>query len=248
MAVDDDREFAQLFAAFTNGDVTAQERGRLTELAGRDVGRRGSLAEVEAVHEVLDVENRMREQVMLPVDPGEEADESYQRLSRTAARAEEKLRANLMHPVSDLSGSVRGNGRRRPWLYFAAAAALLCSAVYGLWPSGGTPGLDTTRPDSSTLGGRSIYVTPQLSGDSPQILWTQVDGATFYDAEILDAAGQIVLSRAAEFRRANDWRLSEEVMADLRGREGQLQLRVIARDRDGEVVGETETPARLVVR
>jgi hypothetical protein len=248
MAVDDNKEFAQLFAAFTNGDVTVQERTRLTELAGRDVGRRGSLAEMEAVHEVIDVENQMRGQVMRPVDPGEEADESYRRLSRSAARAEEKLRANLMYPVADLSTLARGNGPRRPWFYFAAAAALLCASLYGLWPSGGAPGLDANKPGSSTLRGRSIYVTPQLSGDSPQILWTQVDGATFYDAVILDAAGQAVLPRAAELRRYNDWRLSEEILVDLRSREGQLYLLVIARDRTEQELARTEDPARLVLR
>ena len=131
----DNTEFEQLFAAFTNGVLTKDERQRLYELAGRDVGRRGALAEVEAVHELLGVEKKMRTLVMQPVDPAEEADESYQRLAKTAARAEQKLRDNMLRPMTiDVQypalPPAGATGSRRV-IYFAAAAVL--AIVLGLF-------------------------------------------------------------------------------------------------------------------
>ncbi len=39
------------------------------------------------------------ERVVAPGDPAEEADESFQRLQRSAADAEQSLRARLLHPL-----------------------------------------------------------------------------------------------------------------------------------------------------
>jgi hypothetical protein len=258
MAVHDNREFEQLFAAFTNADVTGDERARLHELAGQDVGRRGAIAEVEAIHELLAVEASMRDEIMRPVEPAEEADESFRRMAKAAARAGEKMRAQMLHPtnIRTFEHPSRGTApaRSRVWLYSAAVAAVLMIAVaVGMLMNQSTaPGLSTGLSPDSVLGagaeigtGAEIDVTTSITEDSPELIWSEVKGAASYEVSILDADNVVVLRRA-EGRRFIQWKLNSD-MTMLRAHEGDLFVTVVARNRAGEIVGATKRPRPLEV-
>lgn len=252
MAVHDNREFGQLFAAFTNADVTGDERARLKELAGQDVGRRGAIAEVEAMHELLAVEASLRDEIMRPVEPREEADESFRRMAKAAARASEKMRANMLHPTTIRTfappASGTASGRQRVWLYTAGVAAVLMIAVAVgmLLSESAAPGLSTGRPPNRVLGGAvAIDVTTRITEDSPELSWFEVKGAASYEVSILDVDDVVVLRRA-EGGTFIHWNLASD-MTMLRAHSGELFVTVVARNRAGEVVGETKKPRRLEV-
>jgi hypothetical protein len=253
MAVHDNREFGQLFAAFTNADVTAAERVRLNELAGQDVGRRGAIAEVEAIHELLVVEASMRCEIMRPVEGAEEADESFGRMAKAAARAGEKMRANMLHPTT-IRTFVQPKpsadaGRLRAWLYGAAVAAVLMIAVAigMLLNNNGAPGLSGGKPGDEVLG-EYISVTTQITDNSRELSWLEVKGAASYEVSILDASKAVVLGKTESRRRFTNWHLSTSDMTLLREHQGALFVTVVARDRAGETVGATREPERIEVK
>lgn len=251
MAVHDNREFEQLFAAYSNGELTKAECSRLYDLAGQDVGRRGALAEMEAVHELLKVEVRMRKTVQRPAEPAEEADESYRRLAAAAARAQAKLRANLEQATMIQTmplGDIQKRSAVRTWGMVLAAAALVVVSVLVGMGMGQTSGLDGSNPDNKVLG-YSISMRTVLTVDDPRFSWDPVEDATRYDASILDHSGTEVVLRPTvdiRVRRATEWTLSSAGLEVLR-KHGELFLRVVATDKRGEVLARStsKTPIEL---
>ena len=252
MAVHDHTEFEQLFAAYTNGVLTQDERQRLYELAGRDVGRRGALAEVEAVHELIGVEKKMRTRVMQPSEPAEEADESYRRLAKAAARAEQKLRDNMLLPTTidvprtPVPHTPAGAAGSRRVIYFAAAAVLvIAAALFFALNHDSAPRLDGDKPTKAVLGVRGIQTLTTVTADSPELSWGRIEYARTYEASVLDANGRAVLRRAAGLSRFTHWQLSDQDLSTMRQHEGDLYLRVVGRDENGAVVGQTQEPAKI---
>ncbi len=254
MAVHDNREFEQLFVAYANGELTREEHSRLLVLVGQDVGRRGALAEMDAVHEVFAVEAGMRSRIQRPVEPIEEADESYQRLVGAAARAETGLRATLeQSPVIDplvVKRAPRQGAATRVWaVALAAVVFAVVSLVLALNP-GGPPPLDGSNPGHNVLG-NDIVITPSVTADSPWLSWgiPHAD-AVDYQAVILDAQDEVVLQRATtdlRIRRATTWALSEEDLQRLR-QHRELFLRVVAFDKAGVEVARTTGKKPIDVR
>lgn len=246
----DNHEFDQLFAAYHNRDLTAGEQTRLRELAAQDVGRRGALAEVDAVHELCDAERGLRARIMVPVEAADEADESYRRLASAAAQAEEKLRARLLHRVPGPSGVASPAGPQRSgwrWGYVLVAAALLITALVGIFydPS---PTLDRAMPDAGkVLGGHRILLTTEIRADSPNLSWSEVGGAESYEATILDAEGNVILQRASPAGRWTRWELSRTEFDRLR-RHPALRLRIVARAANGAILAATPEPVPLQLR
>ena len=76
-------------------------------------------------------------------------------------------------------------------------------------------------------------------------MWNPIDGATSYDAQILDAADQVVLHTT--IRRSTRWDLSTSDLIELRKKRG-LRCRVVARNRDGEQVGSTRRAIAIDLR
>ena len=251
----DNREFEQLFAACSNGELTKEERLRLQDLAGQDVGRRGALAEMEAVRELLDIESSMRKAVRRPADPAEEADEGYQRLASAAARAEAGLRASfeqskVMETLAPSRGSVK-RGPSKVWgVALATAAAVLVGILIGMG-AGQSSGLDSSRPDDSkVLGLADIDVTTALSAESPRLSWAAPADAVRYDAVIVDEAGAVVLTRPAtdlQVQRSTFWTLGAAEFSALREHKA-LFLEVIAKDKRGEEVARTLRKHRIDLR
>jgi len=253
--VHDNREFEQLFAACSNGELTREERLRLQDLAGQDVGRRGALAEMETVRELLDIESSMRKAIRRPADPAEEADEGYQRLASAAARAETGLRANLeQSKILETLAPPRGPVKRAPsraWgITLAAAAAVLVGILIGMG-AGHSSGLDSATPDiDKVLGVADIDVTTVLTAESPRLSWASPADAVRYDALIVDEAGVVVLTRPStdlRVQRSTLWTLSSEEFTALREHKN-LFLEVIARDKQGEEVARTHRKQRIDLR
>lgn len=251
----DNKEFEQLFAACSNGELTNDERLRLQELAGQDVGRRGALAEMEAVHELLDIERSIRKSVRRPSEPGEEADESYQRLAVAAGRAEAGLRADLeqskmIGTLPPRRGSVRRSASKVWGIALAAAAAVVVGILIGVG-AGQASSLDGGMPDNDkVLGVADIDVTTVLSADSPRLSWAASQDAVRYDAVILDGAGSVVLTRPSSdlrVQRATVWNLGAADLEALHKHES-LFLEVIARDKQGEEVARTLRKKRIDLR
>ena len=244
MTVHEMNEFDQLFVAYANRDVTAEERDRLRQLAGQDVARRGALAEVQALHELFDREVTTRNAVMAPVEAAEEADEGYQRLARAAASAERSLRARLTGPnLRALPGAPKTRTR---WgrILVAVAAILVIGAIVGVLANrGAAPALDTNRPASDVLGGFDVSVTTRISEDSPRLSWSEIRGAALYQVSILDASGRVLMQRAEG--RLTDWQLSKNDLYSLRAQEGGAFVRVVVTDQDGRELARTKQPRRI---
>ncbi|MCB9869947.1 MAG: hypothetical protein H6837_08830 [Planctomycetes bacterium] len=242
----DQRDFEQLFAAFTNAELTAEETARLRALAAPDVGRRGAVAEVEAVHELFAAEAALRADTLRPVEPVEEASEGFQRLARAAGRAEQRIRDRLAQPsVLRASVDVTSPRRVRRVVWLAAAGLLLVVLAGILTHRGGQPALDLRTPDRAVLGHDRIHATSTLSARSAKLAWTAVAGANHYHAVILDETQAVLLQRAASERRETEWGLTAVEFARLRSSRGPLALQVVAFDRDGREVGRTEAGQQL---
>ena len=246
MAMHDNSEFEQLFAAYSNRELTREERSRLYELAGKDVGRRGALAEMEAVQELMGVEVEMRKIVQRPVEPVEEADESYQRLAAAAVRAETKLRATMEHPSMINTLAQHRHPTRRStavvWGAVLAAAAILVVTVPFLFGPTLLSGLDGTRPDpGKVLGIADIHAATVISVAAPKLSWDAPAGAMRYDATLVDGANSEVLRRPStslRVHRSTVWNLTIEELAICRQHEG-LFLQVVARGKRGVEVART---------
>lgn len=242
----DNIEFEQLFAAYSNRELTREESSRLYELAGKDVGRRGALAEMEAVQELMGVEVEMRKIVQRPVEPAEEVDESYQRLAAAAVRAETKLRATMEHPAMIQTLVEHRHPTRRStaviWGAVLAAAAILVVSLPFLFGPSSSPGLDGTRPDpGKVLGLADIHTATVISAASSKLSWDAPEGAVRYDAILVDGANSEVLRRPStslRVHRSTVWDLTTEELAICRQHEG-LFLQVVARDKRGVEVART---------
>lgn len=252
MAASSNPEFQQLFAAYTNRDLTREEQARLRELSGSDLARRAALAEVDALHDLLAEERDLRDHAAAPVDAVEAGDEGFLRLQRAAARAEGGLRERLDEavvlprtaPGAAAPDPVRES--RRIWLMVAAALFLL-ALVLRFLPEG-NPALDPSTPDQAkVLGGPDILLTTDVRADEPVLFWGAVSGARRYRAEVVDPAGAVVLERAEALARENQWRLSAAEFADLAGR-NQLFLRVVALDGEGGELARTRRSQPLRFR
>lgn len=250
MAENDNREFEQLFAAFSNADVTTDERERMHALASGDLARRGAVAEVEALHELVAAERSLRAVTMRPVEPVEEADESYRRIAAAAARAGETLRAQMLHPSPEVQQvTAEVETPRFGWaLRVAALAAVALIAVaVGMLLGDDRPPMSTGTPADKVLGGGAIQVTTRIDLAAPELSWTEVDGAASYEVSIFDSRGAVVLRRA-EGRRFTRWPLTATDLGLLTARMGQLSIEVIARRADARVVGRSPGRQPLQLR
>lgn len=251
MSTSERNEFATLIEAHAGRSLTRAEEQRLRALAAADPERSAELAAIDGVHRLLDGERVLRVEASQPTTAAEESDEGFQRLGAAAARAEEELRAKLMHGAGSEARRVVVRRVRRWPLLAAAAAALIALGLWLAGQAGSRPDLLPERPGGETLGGvPRIMLRAELSVQRPELSWHPVVGASRYDASIEDADGGIVLQRASELGGSTTWELARDEIGTLvekRDAGAELTLRVVARDRAGVPVASTgDLPLRLV--
>ncbi len=234
-------ELEQLMVAHMNRDLTQEERDRLQDLASKDPARRGVVAEMDAMHELLDAEAQLRAQVMAPAELGEEAGEGYARLAKAASRAEDQLRNQLRDQQTlQLQPGLLPERRRQRWLAvaLAVAAAIILSLIF-INHDGG-PGLNGNTPENDFIGRQTVIILdPVIRRQDRSLSWGDVSGARFYDVSIVDANNDAVLQRDANARGSHSWQLTMAQFDLLSRHQGALYLRVVATDGAGIPVGST---------
>lgn len=230
-----DVEFERLLRSQALGALLPAERQRLDALASAHPGRARLVAEQDAVLAAFAGERHLTAEVTRPAAMDEDADEAMQRLARTAAAAEQELRARLVHGTRMSSVALPRDRWRRPlgFALLAAAAALLL--WFGL-ARGDGPG---TRPPEDLRSGTRVQLVlynPTLTPEARAISWAAVAGASGYDVAILDRDGEVVLERAADQRKSTVWELTPDQYSDLRARL-PLRVRVTALDGVGAPIG-----------
>ena len=124
MSAHNQSEFEQLLAAHANRELDAHEVSRLDALSQGDPVRLSEIRGVTEVHRQLDAEKELYQQVLAPLEPREQADPVFQRLSRRAARTESALRAMSAH--TDTQTVVRP---ARIFTFPRVAASLAAAAI-----------------------------------------------------------------------------------------------------------------------
>ncbi len=226
-----EHEFDLLLQGHANATLTAGERARLDALCAADAARAHTRSQLDALHAAFAAERALRAEVSAPLEAREEADEGFARVAKAAARAEDELRARLRHAPTTLT--LRAPRRLRPLVLgslVALAAALVLAVLLGAFDR--PPALQQGTPSGDRLGGDvvTIVIAPRLSSRDRTLSWSPVWHAHDYAAVIVDAAGKVVLERAAEHARSTRWELTVDEFENLRARSQDLRLRVQARD------------------
>lgn len=252
MSAPESREYELLLAAHGNRELTGDEARRLRELAGEDPVRCAEVEAFDVIHAGFAAERELMRECASPADPGEEADESYQRMQRAAANASESLRDKLVNETPAAIDLPVARRRRIGGVMMVAAAALVVTALVFAFGGGGKgrPALDPSIPDGRVLGQNGpakIGLSPELRALDPVISWQAVAGARTYEAVFEDGQGAELLRRSSEFEVSTTWRLSEADFARLRDVEGEVLLRIVGVDGAGNVVGTSgDLPVTLV--
>ncbi|MCR9248136.1 MAG: hypothetical protein NXI31_24160 [bacterium] len=249
-------EFEDLMRAHALGALLPHEHARLLALAGDDSGaaadtaheRSARLGELDAVLATFAVERELQASVTAADEPFAASDPTLQQLTRTAARAEQELRARLEHGVpagaAAIDSSVVADGSPRAgqvtrWRRPVGGLLLAAAAAVALWLLGvfdpAETRLDPRSPDDLRAGDRGapplqlVLLQPTLTAESRTISWGAVPGASGYHASILDRSGAIVLERAPELLRSTAWELSA-IDYEAVQKHRPLRLRVTALD------------------
>lgn len=230
-----DVAFERLLQARAIDELTPGERAQLERLAAADPRRATALAEWDAVHDLLAAERALRRSVQAPVEPVEEAEQGFARLQGAAARAGEQLRAHLA--TAALPRVVGAAPVRRRW-WLAAAVALVAVSCWWLVGRGIGPVLDPNVPQDRRAGGnlQLVLLEPVLTASARTIRWAPVAGAHGYGVVVVDADGNVVLSRDVSSQKSTAWELTPEQFASLRA-QARLALRVSALDGAGIAIG-----------
>lgn len=230
-----DVTFVRLLQARAIDELTPGEREQLERLAAAEPRKAAALAEWDAVHAVLADERALMRSVQAPVEPVEEADEGFARLQAAAVRAGERLRAQMVSAT--LPRVVGVPSTRRTW-WVAAAIALVALSCWWLVGRGTAPALDSNAPQDRRAGGslQLVLLEPVLTATARTIRWAPVAGAHGYAVVVVDAGGNVVLSRDVTLQKSTAWELTPEQFASLRP-QSQLALRVSALDGAGIAIG-----------
>ncbi|MBK8101051.1 MAG: hypothetical protein IPK26_28540 [Planctomycetes bacterium] len=230
-----DVTFLRLLQARAIDELTPGEREQLDLLAAADPRRGAALAEWDVVHEVLADERALRQSLQPPVEPIEEAAQGFVRLQAAAARAGERLRSQMV--AATLPRVVAAAPARRSW-WLAAAALLVALSCWWLVGRGAAPALDPNVPQDRRAGGnlQLVLLEPVLTASARTIRWAPVAGAHGYGVVVVDADGNVVLSRDVTLQKSTAWELTPEQFASLRA-QVRLALRVSALDGAGIAIG-----------
>ncbi len=240
MSLYEDHEFEQFLVAHANKDLTPSDRDRLQTTVGLDERYAIEIEGVNEVHRLFDVERGLFSKVMAPVEPAEEANETYQAIARAAASGEEELRVKLMTRTASARGT-RGRIiplRRNLWASAIAVAAVLVVALVLVFEGGTAPTLNPNTPDAGRLGPESsrIIFNPEVTMASREVSWNAVIGARTYDVVIEDVQGKTFFSRSADRAASITWTFTKDQYRELSTATGPLYLRVVARDGAGVVI------------
>lgn len=233
----DDHAFptgAHLQRAHLLGTLTTAERAQLREACAADAELARDVAADAALHDLFARERTLRVAALRPGEASEEADETMARLAAAGARAEGDLRARLLHPVVAAP-------RRAPLRLLRAGALAVAALAAAWWLAtslgwfAGPPALQSTKPGDERLGHEvaGIVIAPHLSAGERSLSWSPVWQASGYEAVVVDAAGRVVLERAAAHARSTQWELTVAEFDGLRQRGEPLRLRVRALDSTG---------------
>ncbi|MCC6671925.1 MAG: hypothetical protein IT458_12755 [Planctomycetes bacterium] len=236
-------EYADLLAAHANRDLTARQAQRLQDLVEHDETRRAEVEDLAVLHGLFAAERELRRRILGAPRSDEAQDPELRQLleagqSRLAARATELLATPPASVRPATPHSWRWRLARPAWFALAGAVA---TAIL-LWISlrgGGEPGLAERAPQDQRLSGtaRLVLLAAEIDLAEPHLDWYPVLGAVRYDASVTDATGAVIVARPETAGPSTRWEFRAEELTKLQQHAGALNLRVVARDGMGLVVG-----------